>query len=228
MRVKAPARKQMQRSSRGRAVWAGLAAASVLNLVGSRAFAADHELSPRVEAPEGNGFADGVYGRFNGDTDLSLKLGGLISQAEFWGSLGASAHYYSLVGISADYANGLASDSTDLESLSVGVELRPLFLPRWALDAEHGPAWLDLTLDSLALGLGAYWADPGEGFGEARGIWLSIGIGVPLLGSADGPWLELRETRRFPDHDSRGEDAHDAFYVYFGWHYFADLRRAIR
>jgi hypothetical protein len=215
-------------SGRVRAGLAGVAAALPLVLGASAAPGAEHELSPRVQAPEGNGFADGVYGRFNGDTDLSIKLGGVLSQAEFWGSVGASAHYFSLVGISADYANGLSPDSTDLESLSVGAELRPLFLPRWALDAEHGPAWLDLTLDSLALGFGAYWADPGEGFGEARGVWLSFGIGVPLLGSAEGPWLELRETRRFPDRDSHGEGAHDALYVYFGWHYFADLRRAMR
>jgi hypothetical protein len=216
----------MRRTDRARARASGLAAALTL---AAPAWATEHELSPRVQAPEGNAFADGVYGRFDGNTDLSLKLGGVLSQAELWGSVGVSAHYYSLLGVSADYASGLAADSTDLESLSLGVELRPLFLPRWALDAEHGPAWLDLTLDSLAVGFGAYWADPGEGFGEARGVWLSLGMGVPLLGRADGPWLELRETRRFPDRDASGAaDAHNAVYVYFGWHYFADLGRAMR
>lgn len=215
----------MRRSDRARALASGLAAALTL---AAPARATEHALSPRVQAPEGNALADGVYGRFDGNTDLSLKLGGVLSQAELWGSVGVSAHYYSLLGVSADYASGLAADSTDLESLSLGVELRPLFLPRWALDAEHGPAWLDLTLDSLAVGFGAYWADAGEGFGEARGVWLSLGMGVPLLGRADGPWLEVRETRRFPDRDTNGvADAHNAVYVYFGWHYFADLGRAV-
>jgi hypothetical protein len=204
------------RSNRALALCALLAAVAFASAAGAQ----ERGLTPRVK-PLGPGTADGVYGRFDGNTDLSLKLGGLISEAELWGSLGASAHYYSLLGVSVDYANGLGEDSSDLESLSLGVELRPLFLPRWALDAEHGPAWLDLTLDSLALGLGAYWADPGVGFGEARGIWLSLGIGVPLLGKAEGPWLELRETRRFPDREHGGESAHSALYIYFGWHYFA-------
>src|SRR6185295_14612507 len=51
--------------------------------------------------------SDGVYGRLRGDTDASLKLGGLISHSQLSASLGASAHYYSLLGITGDYSESL-------------------------------------------------------------------------------------------------------------------------
>src|SRR6185436_3896601 len=99
-------------------------------------------------APE----SDGVYGRLRGDTDASLKLGGLISHSQLSASVGASAHYYSLLGITGDYSESLDADAVQLRSFSLGTELRPLFLPRWLLGKEHGPAWLDLTLDSMCVG----------------------------------------------------------------------------
>src|ERR1051325_3732068 len=55
--------------------------------------------------------SDGVYGRLRGDTDASLKLGGLISHSQLSASLGASAHYYSLVGITGDYSESLDADA---------------------------------------------------------------------------------------------------------------------
>lgn len=215
----------VQRARRSSGPIASVVYGSLLSVLSAPAVArgAEGELWPRVQAPEA-GASDGAYGRFDGDTDLGLKLGGALSQSELWGSVGASAHYYSMVGASIDYSNGLSNDATDRESLSIGAELRPLFLPRWALDLERGPAWLDLSLDSLTFGLGAYWADPGSGFGDSRGVWLSVGLGVPLSGSASGPWIELKQTRRFPDRNARDEDAHSAFYVYFGWHQLVDVR----
>ena len=40
---------------------------------------------------------------------------------------------------------------------TVGIDLRPLFLMRWSKDNEQGPAWLDLTIDSLTLSVGAQY-----------------------------------------------------------------------
>lgn len=165
---------------------------------------------------------DGVYGRFRGDTDLSLKLGGMLRDDGFAGSVGGSAHYYSLLGITADYSESLASDAADARSFSVGLELRPLFLPRWVLGLERGPAWLDLTLDSLAAGFGAYFSDAEVDGRNTHGSWLSLGAGVPLLGSALGPWLELRGLRRFPD-QTAALDAHNALFVYLSWHHILQL-----
>jgi hypothetical protein len=167
--------------------------------------------------------SDGVYGRFRGDTDVSLKLGGMLRDSGVAGSVGASAHYYSLLGITGDYSESLVADSLHARSASVGMELRPLFLPRWALGMERGPAWLDLALDSAAFGFGAYFTDAEADARGSRGAWMSLGFGAPLLGAASGPWLELRALRRFPDHDAHGVDAHNALFVYLSWHHVLQL-----
>jgi hypothetical protein len=166
---------------------------------------------------------DGVYGRFQGDTDVSLKLGGMVRDAGVAGSVGASVHYYSLLGVTGDYSESLVADSLHARSASIGVELRPLFLPRWVLGMERGPAWLDLALDSAAFGFGAYFTDAEADARGSRGAWVSLGFGAPLLGDASGPWLELRALRRFPDHDALGVDAHNAMFVYLSWHQVLQL-----
>jgi hypothetical protein len=164
-----------------------------------------------------------VYGRFHGDTDLSLKLGGLISDSRLAGSVGASAHYYSMLGVTGDYSESLVTDALHTRSFSLGMELRPLFLPRWALDLERGPAWLDLTLDSACMGFGAYFTDAGTELADTRGAWLSLGRGIPVLGNATGPWLELRLLRRLPDHELLGHEPHNALLIYLSWHQVIQL-----
>ena len=190
-------------------------AAAALALVAAAADA-DAGWPPEAES-------DGVYGRFRGNTDVSLKLGGMLRDEGVAGSVGASVHYYSLLGVTGDYSESLVADSSHARSASLGMELRPLFLPRWALGMERGPAWLDLALDSAALGFGAYFTDAeAEGRGS-RGAWLSLGFGAALLGDATGPWLELRALRRFPDHEALGVDAHNALFVYLSWHHVLQL-----
>jgi hypothetical protein len=170
--------------------------------------------------------SDGVYGRFRGNTDLSLKLGGMLSHARLAGSVGASAHYYSTIGIVGDYSESLVADSLHTRSLSIGTELRPLFLPRWALGLERGPAWVDLMLDSLSLGFGAFFVDAGSGFSDSRGVWLSLGLGFPVLGDASGPWVEVRELRRIPDHAYYDSEPHNALFLYVSWHHVLQLASA--
>lgn len=166
---------------------------------------------------------DGVYGRFQGDTDVSLKLGGMLRDAGVAGSVGGSVHYYSLFGVTGDYTESLVADSLHARSVSAGLELRPLFLPRWVLGLERGPAWLDLLLDSAALGFGAYFTDAEADGRGSRGAWLSVGVGAPLLASASGPWIELRALRRFPDDDGLGAEAHNALLLYLSWHHVLQL-----
>ncbi|MEO8183886.1 MAG: hypothetical protein ABI895_34105 [Deltaproteobacteria bacterium] len=170
-------------------------------------------------APE----SDGVYGRLRGDTDASLKLGGLISHSQISASVGASAHYYSLLGITGDYSESLDADAVQLRSFSLGIELRPLFLPRWLLGKEHGPAWLDLTLDSMCVGFGAYFSRAAAPFEHSRGVWMSLGVGIPVLGRANGPWLEVRQLRRWPDREMNSPEAHNALLLYLSWHELVQL-----
>lgn len=150
--------------------------------------------------------ADGVYGRFDGSLTLGASAGAELDAGEPRGALKISAHYLWTAGVYGRYSDSFGSASErPLRAVSLGIDARPLFLPRFARDMEHGPALLDLTLDSFSLNAGAYFAQPtGRGFGEDRGFEAGLGFGVPLSGEAAGPWLEARAERRFAD---RGPNA---------------------
>jgi hypothetical protein len=100
--------------------------------------------------------SDGAYGRLDGDIDLSVSaFGGTRDGAGWIVGAAAQALYLSTAGL---YALFDAAPSGDRgRALGIGVTLRPLFLPRWGSDLERGPAWLDLSLDSIAIDLGARW-----------------------------------------------------------------------
>jgi len=166
----------------------------------------DGESAPaaRVHAPLPG--SDGVYGRFDGSLTLAASLGGELEAADARGALKLSAHYLWTAGAYARYSDAFGgAEKRPARVASLGVDVRPLFLPRFALDSERGPAILDLTLDSFSLSAGAYFAEPlDQSFGDGRGFELGLGFGVPLCGEARGAWLEARAERRFAD---RGQNA---------------------
>jgi len=161
--------------------------------------------------PKGNrahGSGDGTYGRLDGDLDLGLALGALVDleHGEPGVALRASAHWFFMAGAYVSYADGLGTSLSPERRLGLGVDLRPLFLPRWTQDWERGPAILDLMLDSLSLGLGASFDQPsGRGFGVRRAFEASLGFGVPLAGLGPGPWLEARAALAWPNLGERSE-----------------------
>lgn len=185
------------------------------------------QLAPRPARAEGAGTrpsrsaestsGDGVYGRFDGDLDLGLGLGAELGSAGHAApALRATAHYFSIAGV---YANGRikAGDESAPSLFGVGVDLRPLFVPRWAKGLQTGCALFDLTLDSLSLSLGAFWASSGAPGSEAhRGFDAQLGLGIPLLASAAGPWLEARGALRYPD----GANREEAVLLLLSWHGF--------
>lgn len=153
---------------------------------------------PRVQLP---GY-DGVYGRFDGVLALAASAGAELQTGAARGSLRVSAHYWWTAGIYARFADAFGgADAGRAERVvSFGVDLRPMFLPRFARNYEQGPPLLDLTLDSLSLTAGAYLAQPHtRDFGDERGFELGLGLGVPLFGAARGLWLEGRAEHRFAD-----------------------------
>ncbi|HYQ27823.1 MAG TPA: hypothetical protein VER04_11410 [Polyangiaceae bacterium] len=162
--------------------------------------------------------ADGVYDRFDGDLDLGLALGAELGSAgQVAPAVRASAHYFSSAGV---YLSGRfkAGEQSAPSLFGLGVDLRPLFLPRWAKGYETGPGLFDLMLDSLSLSLGAFWAQRAEAGTEAqRGFDAQLGFGVPLLATAAGPWFEARGALRYPDGASREE----AVFLALSWHGFA-------
>ena len=197
------------------AVFGALSWLTVLTLVQLRPRLA-HAQSPIRRSPA-HATSDGVYDRFDGDLDLGLALGAELGSAGHAApALRATAHYFSIAGV---YANGRikAGDESAPSLFGVGVDLRPLFVPRWAKGLETGCALFDLTLDSLSLSLGAFWAKPGaHEAASQRGFDAQLGLGVPLLAAAAGPWLEARGALRYPDGASREE----AVLLLLSWHGF--------
>jgi hypothetical protein len=73
-------------------------------------------------------------------------------------------------------------------------------LGRWASALERGPAWLDLFVDSLALGMGLYgaWPQSGADITPHHGLELSLGVALPLVAQASAPFVALRAALRWP------------------------------
>lgn len=142
--------------------------------------------------------SDGVYGRFEGDLDFALGVGAELDEGAARGALRFSLHYFYAAGFYATYRDAFSDDADVRRVLSFGVDLRPAFIPRWSKNMQQGPGFLDLALDSISLGLGAFWEQPkGRSFAADRGFETSLGFGVPLLGRATGPWLESRAQLAF-------------------------------
>lgn len=185
--------------------------ALVLSLGARRALA---ESAERRHAPLPG--SDGVYGRMDGLLALAGDLGVELDDGEPRGALRLSAHYLWIAGVYGRYSDAFGGEERrPARVASFGVDLRPLFLPRFSQDWERGPAILDLALDSISLSAGAYFAKPvARGFGDERGFELGAGFGVPLFAHAQGPWLDLRAERRFAD---EGDSAW-LFTVALGYH----------
>lgn len=151
--------------------------------------------------PRETGDHDGVYGRFDGDVFVALGLGAELGAGTRLGGV-ARALFFHSIGLQVGFARAPSAEAALEQVGFAGVELRPLFLPRFALDLEHAGPLLDLTLDSLSLGAGVCFADE-AGTSTATSLELSAGIGVPLFARARGPWLEARGALR-PGLDSEG------------------------
>jgi hypothetical protein len=182
----------------------------------SRPGSAQSGAAARVVNLKADSSRDGVYDRFDGDLDLGLGLGAELGSA---GSAApvvrGTAHYFSIAGL---YAAGRfkAADGSAPSLFDLGVDVRPLFVPRWAKGYEAGPAFFDLTLDSLSLSLGAFWAVKSQARESERGFEASLGFGLPLFARAAGPWLEARGVLRYPDSGPRDE----ALLLALAWHGF--------
>jgi hypothetical protein len=155
---------------------------------------------------------DGAYGRLDGDM---LFLGSLGVGVEAGGPI-FETHvgllYLQTAGPYVRYTEGFGQDDLRIpRSLGAGLELRPLFLARYALDLEKGPPHLDLFADSFALIAGVFWSAPSEygprvppgdddevAFELEPGLELGIGLEVPILPSGNGPFVGLQALARWP------------------------------
>jgi len=146
-----------------------------------------------VAAPSAADTTDGAYGRFDGDLDLSIGAGAAFAHGGPTAAALARVMYLGTAGLYAAYTDAFGADRPVLRSASVGVGVRPLFLPRWGYDLEQGPATLDLALDALTLDFGVLLAKrPSDNADSGPGVEAALSTEVPLIGRATGPWIGLR------------------------------------
>lgn len=158
---------------------------------------------------------DGVYGRLRADAVLSLEAGGGVALLRDGArpalAVTARARALDMAGFFLGYERAFGATRRDAAAL--GVELRPLMLGRIFTDNERGPRWLDLTVDSLGLEMGAALLQPGEAWRAGAGVAFVLGTGVDLpLAWSRGDGLLLRVGVRWTharawDAQGPGDDA---------------------
>ncbi|WP_437615090.1 hypothetical protein WMF20_17490 [Sorangium sp. So ce834] len=187
-----PARALRTARERRGAARALAGAVALAALAGASTARADGDGAARADG-------DGAYGRLDGDLDLRAGAGASFASGGPALCAHGAAAYLSTAGLYAHYTDALgARGATVARSIAGGVFIQPLFLGRYASDLELGAPWLDLLIDSVALGVGSFWeAPPGGGLASEPGLELSLSLDVPLLGRATGPFLGVRGALRW-------------------------------
>jgi hypothetical protein len=140
------------------------------------------------------GTAEPTYGRFEGDMTLVAGAGAVAAARGPRAEAEVRLRYLESVGVFASYEDGpvLGSASVPERVLAVGAEVRPLFLARWLTGHETQRARIDLLFDSLGLELGAALAQPAaSSFASRADVQAGVGLEIPFLRAATGPWLGL-------------------------------------
>lgn len=157
-----------------------------------------------VAADSARAEEDGSYGRLEHDTSVSVEVGASLAAAprdRRGGGLtvrGRGTYLHSL-GLVGQYDEGFGAAPFG-RSAAGSIELRPLFLGRWARAMQQGPARLDLLIDSTALTMGLYGAWPIAS--DCRrcpdfGMEAGVGFEVPFFAQASGPYLGVRAAVRW-------------------------------
>ncbi len=145
---------------------------------------------------------DGSYGRFEGDLGVAGAAAMTVGPRGARAGADVRLRYLSTAGIFGSFEDGslVGSGSEPRRALAFGVELRPLFLARWATGLEIGSPRLDLLVDSLGLELGTVFMQPdGARFGGRAGFQLGLGVELPFFASATGPFLGIHGGARWSD-----------------------------
>jgi len=169
---------------------------------------------------------DTAHGRIDGDGSASLALGTAFGPRAPRAALDLRLRYLWTAGVFVTYEDGplFGTRSEPRRALAGGIELRPLFLAKWLQGKETGNAYLDLTIDSLGLELGAVFLQPAfTSFGSKPGLQAGLGLQVPLLPRATGPVMGLHGGARWSNSVLSGRDAESAsdrslfFLLTVGW-----------
>jgi hypothetical protein len=162
---------------------------------------------PRPAPPPGAA-TDASYGRIDGDLAAVFGAGVSIGPRAPRAALDVRFRYLDSVGIFFQYEDApiVGASSDPRRVFATGVELRPLFIGRWLTGRESSTGRLDLLVDSVGLELGAVFSQPiGATFPARPGVQAGIGVELPLLASASGPWIGVHGGVRFSDAAMSGE-----------------------
>jgi hypothetical protein len=181
--------------------------------------------SHAAEPPES--VSDGVYGRFDGDLNISLAAGATVGPGGPAVAALGRALFFETAGLYVAYTDALGREGAPLpRSVGLGVTMRPLFIPRWALDLERGPAFLDLTLDAISFDLGVLWWARSDGsLSDRPGMEAALGTEAPLLGKANGPFLGVRGALRWRGAELAGpveQPLEPVVFLTLAWHAIID------
>ncbi|HZU83382.1 MAG TPA: hypothetical protein VE987_10720 [Polyangiaceae bacterium] len=155
------------------------------------------------------GSLDSTYGRLEGDVAVVVGAGAAVVDGGARAEGEVRLRYLETAGLFATYedAAAFASSADPIRVVGLGFELRPLFLFRWLQGHEAQRPRLDLALDSIALELGATFGQLASGAdGVRRGLEVGLGLELPLLQRASGPWIGVRGAVRWSD-DALGSGA---------------------
>jgi hypothetical protein len=141
---------------------------------------------------------DATYGRIDGDSALAVSVGAAIDVRGVRGALDVRYRYIQSAGLFLTYEEGFGAGAEPARLGVCGLELRPLFLLRFLQGQELGIPRLDLLIDSIAIELGPFMAQPtGGNFGDVIGLSLGLGAELPLLPRANGPFIAVRAALRW-------------------------------
>lgn len=177
-----------------------------------------------LAAADTSAISDATYGRIEGDSALAVSAGAAIDVRGVRGALDVRYRYIQSAGLFVTYEEGFGAGAEPARLGVVGLELRPFFLARFLQGSELGAPRVDLLIDSIAIELGPFMAQPtGGNFGDVLGLSLGLGVELPLLPRASSPFIAVRAALRWSREALSAADATTvdvrAFVVTvaFGW-----------
>lgn len=157
-------------------------------------------LASPASATDRTELVDTSYGRIEGDLSFGAGVGSAFGPRGPRAALDLRLRYLWTAGLFVTYEDGplWSSEAEPRRAFATGIELRPLFLARWANGYELGNPWLDLAIDSIGLEVGAAFVEPrGRPFGKTPSLQAGIGLQVPVLGRASGPQIGVHAGARW-------------------------------
>jgi hypothetical protein len=182
-----------------------LAGFLVAMLTPGRAARADDVPAPpgrtRADLPARLADPDTADGRLDGDLTLVVGVGATVVAGPPRAAAELRLRYLETAGLFVTYEDAFGARGAGLgRAFAAGVELRPLFLGRWVTGRDLGLTWPDLVIDSFGLEIGAVFVEPApEGSARSPGFQASLGLELPLLSRASGPWIGIHGGGRWTD-----------------------------